>query len=346
MTRLVKRISALSAVVCLLFSVSALAQAPSLRISDGESTIHIFPRVQDVQAARMSAGFAGHNGGTPPLLYHGGPVMLTHTLYAIFWKPGTLQNGAATTMSAKYQPLMTSLLTEYPGHSLAAINTQYYQTVGTTTTYIKNSGNFGGSYVDTAAYPTGGCPAVAAGNCINDTQIRNEVKKVMGIKGWTGAMNKIFLLFTSSGEASCFDAAGTQCSTNVYCAYHSHFVNAASANVIYTNEPYGDPINCQAAGAPSPNGDAVADAAATGASHEISESITDPLQTGWYDSSGFENGDECAYTYGRLGWLSGKANEKWDGKYFLLQTEYDNQLSGFYISDPNFTGCFNAGPEL
>jgi hypothetical protein len=345
MTRLFKRISPRSAAVCLLLSVGALAQVPNLRISNRERTIHIFPRVQDVMGDRMSAGLAGHNGGTPPLTYHGGPVMLTHTLYAIFWKPPKLQNGAATSMSARYQPLMTSLLTEYPGHSLAAINTQYYQTVGTTTTYIKNQGSFGGSYVDTAAYPPGGCP-VASRNCLTDTQIRNEIKKVMGIKGWTGGLNKMFLLFTSSGEASCFDAAGTQCSTNAFCAYHSHFLNAASQHVIYTNEPYGNPINCQAPGAPSPNGDAVADAAATAASHEISEAITDPLLNAWYDSSGFENGDECAYTYGRLGWGSGKANEKWDGKLFLLQTEYDNQLSGFYISDPNFAGCFNAGPEL
>ena len=29
------------------------------------------------------------------------------------------------------------------------------------------------------------------------------------------------------------------------------------------------------------------------------EAITDPdTETGWYDSSGFENGDECAYVYG------------------------------------------------
>lgn len=30
----------------------------------------------------------------------------------------------------------------------------------------------------------------------------------------------------------------------------------------------------------------------------------------------------------------------------LLQTEYSNAISNFYISDSNFTGCFNAGPEL
>ena len=30
-------------------------------------------------------------------------------------------------------------------------------------------------------------------------------------------------------------------------------------------------------------------------SHEEAETVTDPLGTGWYDSSGYENGDECSF---------------------------------------------------
>src|SRR5262249_24368006 len=79
--------------------------------------------------------------------------------------------------------------------------------------------------------------------------------------------------------------------------------------------------------------------------HELSEAITDPLGTGWYDSSGYENGDECAYFYGFAGYNSGNANELWDGKPFYLQTEYSNVLQNWQL-DPNFPGCFNAGPDL
>ncbi len=49
----------------------------------------------------------------------------------------------------------------------------------------------------------------------------------------------------------------------------------------------------------SPNSNPDADVEISPTSHEINEAITDPdTSTGWYDSSGFENGDECAYIYG------------------------------------------------
>ena len=31
--------------------------------------------------------------------------------------------------------------------------------------------------------------------------------------------------------------------------------------------------------------------------HELSETITDPRNGGWYDSGGAENGDKCAWTF-------------------------------------------------
>lgn len=49
----------------------------------------------------------------------------------------------------------------------------------------------------------------------------------------------------------------------------------------------------------APNGDPDADTEVSPKSHEIMEAITDPdTRTGWYDSRGFENGDECAYVFG------------------------------------------------
>jgi hypothetical protein len=75
----------------------------------------------------------------------------------------------------------------------------------------------------------------------------------------------------------------------------------------------------QASGAPSPNGNLVADAAATAASDELTEAITDPLGTAWWDSSRYEIGDECAYYYGFSGYLSGKADVLWDGTPFCCR---------------------------
>jgi len=146
-------------------------------------------------------------------------------------------------------------------------------------------------YVDTAPYPASGCTDSATpGNCITDAQIQTEITKVMGINGWTGGINKMFLLYTSSGEGSCFDSSNTSCAYVQYCAYHS-FYGGTTTPIIYGNQPYGGVIGCVAGGQTTPNSDIAADGAASTASHEISEAITDPLLNAWFDASGNENGD-------------------------------------------------------
>lgn len=56
----------------------------------------------------------------------------------------------------------------------------------------------------------------------------------------------------------------------------------------------------------SSNGNLDADTEISATSHELSEAITNPdTQTGWYDASGFENGDECAYIFGGVNGPSG-----------------------------------------
>jgi hypothetical protein len=313
--------------------------------ADSGHKVHVMATPNQVKGL-ADVGYQ-HNGGTPPLLYFGGPVMHTPTVYAIYWIPKTLQDGTATSLSSTYQNIETTMLKEYFGHSLMNNNTQYYDSK-----YITNTGKVGGTYVDKSAYPGFDCydPAVGAGlltdgyNCISDTDLQNEVTKVMGIKHWTGGVDKLFMVFTSSNEGQCA-VSNSDCSYYTYCAYHSYFFNG-SADVIYANEPYGNTNVCQIGGAPSPNGFPDADTAATAAAHELTESITDPLINAWLDSSGYEIGDECAYYYGYALWDSGLANEQWDGHPFFIQTMYDNLAQGFYLTSSSFTGCMNAGPEL
>jgi hypothetical protein len=104
-------------------------------------------------------------------------------------------------------------------------NTQYYQILGSTTTYIQNAAGviltngFAGSFVDNAPYPASGCSDTATpSNCITDAQIQAEIQRVMALMGWTSGPNKMFLLYTSSGEGSCL---GSSCAYTQYCAYHS-----------------------------------------------------------------------------------------------------------------------------
>jgi len=308
------------------------------------------PTVQGARALAKARALAPVAGG--PLAYHGGPVMQRAKLYAIFWIPTALQNGGTTGMSVAYQNLQKRLLADYTANGIDNINTQYYQIVGTTTTYIQNAAGviltngLAGSFVDSAPYPASGCSdAATPGNCITDAQIQAEIQKVMGLNGWTSGPNKMFLLYTSRGEGSCFDAGSTVCAyaapdpNNAYCAYHSFFGTSppgTSPPVIYANMPFGKLSVC-AAGQPSPNGDAQADAVMSIASHEISEAITDPLLTAWFDSSGNENGDLCNFDYGVNTWTSlapNDANQMWNGNFYELQREWDNHAGG----------CVQLGP--
>ena len=78
----------------------------------------------------------------------------------------------------------------------------------------------------------------------------------------------------------------------------------------------------------------IADTAATSASHELSEAITDPEGSAWYTASGYEIGDLCAYNYGVNTWDSAKANQMWNGRFYELQQEYDNHTGS----------CVQVGP--
>ena len=281
--------------------------------------IHIKPTVTG--AAALAKALAD----TGPLLYHGGPIMQTATLYAIFWLPPALQNGGPTSIPLHYAQVNISLLVDYPFHGIDNNNTQYFQTVGSTTTYILNAGSFGGFAVNTSPYPASGCTdSFTLGNCITDAQIQAEIQKVMASKGWTGGLKNQFLLFTSKGEGSCMDPSSTSCAYTQYCAYHGY--TPTSPPIIYSNMPFDELSTCQRPRTPSPNGDPVADAEASTATHEISESITDPMLNAWFDSSGNENGDLCAYNYGTNTWDAGAANEQWNGNFYEVQQEFDNHV--------------------
>ena len=314
-----------------LSDVVAAEEAPQSAMNVGTNGhyVHILPTVQGAAALQG-------NQDTGPLLYHSGGAVMNPSVavYPIFWVPAKLQNGGATGMSSHYQGVQINMLGDYAGHGIGNINTQYYQQSGGVTTYIQNKGGLGAAYLDTSPYPASGChDSATPGNCLTDLQLQAEVKKVMAFAKLTGGLNKIFMVYTSFGEGSCFDSSNQSCAYTQYCAYHSYF-NVGTVPVVYANEPYGNSSVCQVSGAPSPNSDAVADAAATSASHELSEAITDPKLNAWFSAQGSENGDLCAYTYGSLSWAGGRANQMWNGHFYLLQREFSNHTNS----------CLQVGP--
>jgi hypothetical protein len=340
-----KRIPVLALFVLLLAMMShASAQTDSpLNIGEEGHRAHILP------PPSATLGLAG--APSVPLTFHGGPVMESPSTYAIFWIPqsGKLQNGNPTGMPYPYTNVQLELLGNYPGHGIGSNNTQYSSNCFTNVSvsdficypfglyYIDNLHGLKDAHLESSDYPPSGCNDPATpGNCLSDAQIQAEILKVMKLRGWTGGLNTMFLLFTSSGEGSCF---GSSCAYTAYCAYHS-YINVGGHAVIYGNEPYGNVNVCQVPGTPSPNNDPEADTAATAASHELTEAITDPLLNAWYDAYGNEIGDKCAYKYGTNTWDSGQANQMWGGGlfggtlFFELQMEYDNHTAS----------CVQVGP--
>jgi hypothetical protein len=326
-----------AALLALMMPVLAMAQNNVInspyRITGETGTVHIYPTPE---LSRQIRAQQDNQAPLGVLSYHGGPIMSGDSLYAIFWVPATLQNGKPTSLSAKYENVAKRFLADYPYHGIANNSTQYYSTTSGTK-YFKGIGGLSGFYIDANPYPSSGCTdGVTGTNCITDAQLQTEIQRVITLEGWTPGLNKIFLVFTSTGEGSCFDGTSSSCAYTQYCAYHGYF-GSTSTPTIYANQPYADPNYCYypPGGQNDPSGDPASDANVNVASHEITEANTDPELNAWWDSgNGEEIGDLCAWMFGTNSWDSGLANQMWNGHFYDLQLEYDNHTSS----------CVNIGP--
>ncbi|HEX9130839.1 MAG TPA: hypothetical protein VF844_00960, partial [Ktedonobacteraceae bacterium] len=67
-------------------------------------------------------------------------------------------------------------------------------------------------------------------------------------------------------------------------------------------------------------------------SHEQMEAATDPYLNAWYDASGNEIGDKCAWRFGALNAQGGDVS--WNGHAYYVQKEWDNAKSRCVLSGP------------
>lgn len=263
-------------------------------------------------AAKPSAG-----GGSNLLTYHNGPVMATNTVYAIFVEPSNF------TVSANYNTLINQYFTDVAADSGKTSNVYYTATqYGDLKSKIAYSSTFGGSWVDTASLPASGCTNAYTPNaCLSDAQIQSEIVKAITANNWTYNANTLFFVFTAKNIGTC---AGTSCSFKTFCAYHSN-LSYNGVRIPYANMPYASTVTTACDPGSHPNGDD-ADATLNVTSHEHNEAITDPLGNAWYDSTGYENGDKCAWNFGAsIGTTAtGKYNQLINGHTYYLQQEWSN----------------------
>jgi hypothetical protein len=215
------------------------------------------------------------------LTYHGGDVINVAKVVCIFWgstwASGGSDNSRATTIQAFRNQLGTS--------SHYSMLTQYYDSA-----YIQTS-NLAGSQPDW--FDTSN--ALPSNGNVTDSVVQSEVKRYVAAHGYNGStIYEVFLPKYVPGTSTLVyssDGSSTSCGGPglAYCAYHSSYSSTAGY-VKYSIEPYPSCSGCQVSGW------TVVQNMTHFMVHETREAVTDARGSAWYDSSGNEADDKCAWT--------------------------------------------------
>ena len=311
--------SLLLALVCLPVFGLGQAQAQKPQDRDTMATVPSMTSPQDLSGTnneppmlgiRWARGFepasrvseeakaAGHHSSNSALMtYHGGKIMPTAYTQAIFWGTswgsyiGDKING------------MDSWYTGFSNSNYSITSDEYTGTngqVGATTTYL-------GHLVDTTA-ATGG----------NSTSpILAEVCKEVTHPDPSG--NGYYAIYVDVPRGT----AG-------YCAWHSAGTcGGVPVQFAFFFKLDGD-AGCDPGDTSGLHSQGLA-ALANVSGHELSEARTDPSSPGaWYDASGQENGDKCAWTFGAplVNFTDGsqwKIQGEWSNAAYNAGTGYANR---------------------
>lgn len=240
---------------------------------------------------------------SPNMTYHGGKIMPTSKVRSIFW--GTSW-GTAASVGDKITG-MDSFYAGWGGSAIARTNIEYTGTGGT----VGASSTFNGHVIDLSAASGGG----------NSAAILTEVCNVISNNGIVidPAGNDYFPVYTDLPRGS----AG-------YCAWHSAGTCGGKlVQFAFFWRLDGD-SGCDPADATTGHSQGLA-AIANVSAHELSEAVTDPASPGaWYDLSGNENSDKCAWVFNATSvqTLSNAAKFKvqgnWSNRAYTAGTGYAN----------------------
>jgi hypothetical protein len=252
-----------------------------------------------------SVGYTGEGPVGPPMFYHGGLVMgsskppktVAITIHTILYGSRLFSHSM---LDGYYAGLGTSQWFK---------STLSYLPRGTLLKTVK-----GGVYID-ASY--------SRGKAIKRTLMIDIIRSAIA----TGKMGKPS---PTSMYAFIFDSSVSfsgMCSA--WCGWHDFYaIDGVPTYVMVMGSPAGCPAACsvlKSDGSDSPNGNFIFDSIINILSHEISEVITDPEFTAYYDSKGDENADKCAWRYGNVFRTSSKRlfNQKIGKANYLVQQNWD-----------------------
>jgi hypothetical protein len=164
-----------------------------------------------------------------------------------------------------------------------------------------------------------------------DTDVQTIVHAAAKVSGDTG-YGHIYHVFIPPGQDECFDSTFTVCASNIFCAYHSSVDFDDIGHLLYSVEPFADVPGCTVR-PDTPNG-TLTDSTNNVLSHELTEAITDPDGTAWWNSLdvglfGEEIGDECSFvTFIPPHFFFDPSIIRVQGHQIALQPEYDNSVHG------------------
>ena len=245
------------------------------------------------------------NNSSPNLLWFGGNIMPTAQVQAIFWGPNWSSN---------------------PGDKITGLDT-FYLGIGssdyanTADEYCDSPSNcvtptitYSGHFVDLTTAASGS----------QTSPILNEVCKEIT----NPVRNGYYPVYVDRPRGS----AG-------YCAWHSAgFCGGVPVQFAFFFNLDGDP-GCDPQDTSGLHSQGLA-ALANVSGHEISEARTDPRLNAWYDRSGNENADKCAWSFGTP--LLIFSNSQWKIQGNWSNQAYNDPLRG-YRNLNGQKGCIDGG---
>jgi hypothetical protein len=256
------------------------AKPVDAEVLDAQGIVHV-----------RGAGRPARPPSNPNLLYHGGAIMTSSVVKAIYWGSswGTGAGDKITGLARFYGGV--------GGTGYMNTNTEYTGTngqVGTGVTYQ-------GHVFDTSAAPRK-APSTSAVQAVVARSITNPVA------------NGYYPVYSDLKRGN----AG-------YCAWHSYgSVNGVPVQFAFFFNLDGD-AGCDPADPGTIHSQGL-EALANVSGHELSEAVTDPRNGGWWDAAGAENSDKCSWTYGgniSIGGQSWKIQGNWSNAAYNARSGYD-----------------------
>jgi hypothetical protein len=287
-----------------LVKVGAVKPIPSPDIP-----LEVFPNeetasIKDADLRFTSTAYPLGNGR---LTNHGGKVLTSPTIYSIFYGNNYWNLSNIAVFNKFLYDLGDSIYMENTRNQLEGGSSEFMGS-----SIINNNGNLSAN--------------------ITSSMFASLINQQVS-KGQFGAVDSeaIFVLIADFYTSRFIKNYNTK-----LCGYHSYYTDSFNIKRVFAVVGMGGSgcaWNLGSTYTSTPTQNKYIDAAISVVAHEVAEAISDPYIDAWYDLDGLENADKCNFFPAVANLVnkgSGKGpiyNARIGGTYYLIQTDYDNDLN-------------------